>query len=186
MAADTSGSGWRTSPWRIAVWGSAACLLLLPLVAMQFTDEVNWDETDFIVFGVMLLAACGTYELAARMTGNNAYRAAVGIAVVAAFLLVWMNLAVGVIGNENNPLNLMYGGVLVVGFAGALVARFRPQGMALAMVAMAVAQVLVAVTAQVAGHFTWPLTVIFAAAWLASAQLFRKAALQPGSMRSAP
>ena len=73
-------------------------LLLLPLVAMQFTNEVNWDETDFIVFGAMLAAACGTYELAARMTGNTAYRAAVSVAVAAAFLLIWINLAVGIIG----------------------------------------------------------------------------------------
>ncbi|MGH8077936.1 MAG: hypothetical protein ACREPE_11510 [Lysobacter sp.] len=41
--------------WRIAIWGTAALLLLLPLVAMQFTDEVDWDETDFIVIGAMIL-----------------------------------------------------------------------------------------------------------------------------------
>ena len=59
-------------------------------------------------------AACGTCELAARMTGNSAYRAAVGVAVAAAFILVWMNLAVGIIGTEDNPAKLMYGGVLPV------------------------------------------------------------------------
>ena len=50
-------------------------------VVMQFTNEVNGDETDFIVFGVMLVIACGTYEFAA-MTGNTAYRAAVGVTIV--------------------------------------------------------------------------------------------------------
>ena len=53
--------------------------------------------------GAMLAAACGTYELAAWMTGNRAYRAAVGVAVAAAFLLVWINLAVGIIGTETTP-----------------------------------------------------------------------------------
>jgi predicted Na+-dependent transporter len=53
--------------WRIVIWGTAAFLLLLPLIAMQFTNEVNWDETDFVVFGAMLFGACGVYELAARM-----------------------------------------------------------------------------------------------------------------------
>src|SRR5688572_28735226 len=94
-----NGARQRGSRWRIAVWGTAALLLLLPLMAMQFTDEVNWDETDFIVFGAMLAVACGTLESAARMTGNTAHRAAVGVAVVAAFLLIWINLAVGIIGS---------------------------------------------------------------------------------------
>src|SRR5919112_554087 len=112
------GRSWRMGPWTIA-----ALILLLPLVAMQFTDEVAWDETDFAVIGAMLFGACGTYELAARMTGNIAYRAGVGVAVVAAFILIWMNLAVGIIGSEDNPANLMYGGVLAVGILGALIAR---------------------------------------------------------------
>ena len=78
----------------------------------------------------LLAAACGTYELGARMSRNTAYRAAVGLATVAGFLLVWINLAVGIIGDEGNPANLMFGGVLVVGVIGALVARFRAPGMA--------------------------------------------------------
>jgi hypothetical protein len=96
----------------------------------------------------MLAVACGTYELAARMTGNSAYRAAVGVAVAAAFILVWMNLAVGIIGTEDNPANLMYGGVLAVGIIGALIARFQPDGMARALFATALAQALVAVRAD--------------------------------------
>jgi hypothetical protein len=159
----------------ISGWGAAVFLLLAPLVAMQFTDEVNWDETDFIVFGAMLAVACGAYEVAARTTGNGAYRAAVGIAAAAAFILVWMNLAVGIIGSEDNPLNLMYGGVLAVGTVGAVVARFQPDGMARAMVLTALAQVLVAAIAQITGHFTWILTTAFVALWLGSASLFRKA-----------
>jgi hypothetical protein len=86
--------------------------LLLPWLAMQFTDEVAWDETDFIVFGAMLAGACGAWELAARMTGSTAYRAAVGVAVMSAFILVWMNLAVGMIGSEDNPANPMHAGPL--------------------------------------------------------------------------
>lgn len=166
----------RTNRWRMAIWGGATLLLLLPLVAMQFTQEVAWDLPDFIAFGVMLTVACGTYELAARMTSSGAYRAAVGIGVATGFILVWINLAVGIIGDEDNVLNLLYGGVLAVGMIGALIARFRPHGMACALVAMAIAQGLVAVTAQVAGHFTWVLTAVFVALWLTSARLFGKAA----------
>jgi hypothetical protein len=179
--------------WRIAIWGGAAFLLLLPLVAMQFTDEVNWDETDFIVFGAMLAVACGTYEIAARMTGNSSYRLAVGVAVATAFVLVWMSLAVGIIGTEDDPANLMYGGVLAVGVVGGIVVRFQPDGMALALVAMAIAQLLVAVIALSAGlGFPWSgppellmLNGSFAALWLLSAWLFRRAARLQSSARAA-
>ena len=144
-----NGGGRRGHFLRIAPWVIAALILLLPLGAMQFTDEVVWDETDFAVIGAMLFGACGAYELAARMTGNVAYRAAVGVAVVAAFILIWINLAVGIIGSEDNPANLMYGGVLAVGILGALMVypRSKPHGMARALAAMALpsAQALVGV-----------------------------------------
>jgi hypothetical protein len=152
---------------------------------MQFTNEVVWDKSDFAIIGAMLLSACSVYELAARMTGNIAYRAAVGVAVVAVFVLIWTNLAVGIIGSEDNPANLMYGGVLVVGILGAFIVRFQPRGMAHALVATALAQVLVGMIALIAGWGStganWPevvvlLTGFFAALWLVSAWLFRKAA----------
>ncbi len=128
---------------------AVAFILLLPLVAMQFTDEVVWDLADFIVAGALLVGTGLTFELAARMTGNTAYRAAVGLAVVAALILVWMNLAVGLIGSEDNPANLMYGGVLLVGIIGAIIARFRPHGLARALFATALAQALVPVIALI-------------------------------------
>jgi hypothetical protein len=170
---------------RMAIWGAAAFLLLLPLIAMRFTREVNWDETDFIVMGAMLFAACGAFELAARMSGDTAYRAAVGVAVVAAFLLIWINLAVGIIGSEDNPANLMYAGVLAVAVAGGILARFRPAGMARAMIAAALAQALIGVGALVGGLGAAEppgalgilvLNGFFAAAWLVAAWLFRRAA----------
>ena len=189
------GGGRRGSPWRIAVWGTAAVILLLPLIAMQFTDEVVWDETDFIDFGAMLAVACGAFELAARMTGNILYRAAVGVAVAAAFILVWINLAVGIIGSEDNPANLMYGGVLAVAIIGAVIGRFQPVGMARALAATALAQASVGVIALTAGFgSTAPsfpdaivfLTGFFAALWLISAWLFRKAAREQTSASATP
>lgn len=152
MAATTENrSGRHGNSLRIAIWGTAAFLLLLPLVAMQFTKEVNWNLADFVVFGTMLALACGSYELATRLTGNIPYRAAVGVAVAGAFLLVWMNLAIGIIGTEENPANLMFGGVLAVGIIGAIIARFQPDGMERAMVATALAQALVAGIALING-----------------------------------
>ena len=89
---------------------------------------MKWDAADFALFGAMLVAACDTFELTARMTGNTPYRAAAGVTVAAAFILVWINLAVGLNGSEDDPANLMNGGVLAVAIIGAVIAPFRPRG----------------------------------------------------------
>jgi hypothetical protein len=190
MAASAERSGgWRRRRWRIAAWTGAA-LVLLPLVAMQFTDEVNWSETDFIVAGALIGGTGLTFELAAKATANHAYRAAVGLALAAAFLLIWLNLAVGIIGTEDNPLNLIFGAVLATGIIGAIIVRCRPLGMARAMLATALAQLLVVVIAPTAGLGfmapIWPLTGFFAALWLGSAWLFRKSAREQTPASPAP
>lgn len=162
---------------RVLVWGGAACLLLLPLLAMQFTREVDWDGRDFAVIAVMLLIACGTFELAMRLSPSPAYRAGFGIAAVAGFLLVWVNLAVGMIGSEGNAYNLWFGAVLAVGLIGALVARFRAAGMVRALLAAAIAQALVSGAALASGAD--PLGALLAGFWilfwLASARCFHYA-----------
>ena len=157
-------------------------LLLVPLVAMQFTDEVRWNLADFVVAGALLFGAGATYHLLAARTDNLAYRAAVGVAVGAALMLVWANLAVGLIGSENNPANLMYLGVLAVGIIGALVARFHARGMARALSAMALAQALVALVA-LGLRSSGPLEIVavnglFVALFAGSAYLFRRAFIQ--------
>ena len=166
---------------RIAL--ATAFLLLIPLVAMQFTDEVVWDVFDFAVAGTLLFGAGLTYELVARKAGHIAYRVAVVVAVGAALLLIWMNLAVGLIGNEENPANLMYIGVLAVGLTGAVIARLEPRGMARALFAMALAQALVPVIAMM----IWKLpitsgvvevvgvTAFFVMLFVGSALLFQRA-----------
>ncbi len=163
----------------MAGWGAGVALLLLPLVAMRFTDEVKWDLADFVFAGALVIGVGASYELAIRKTGDRAYRAAVAIALATAFVLVWANAAVGIIGSEDNPANAMFHGVLAVGVVGALIARLRPLGMAWALVAMAVAQVAVAGIAAVAGMGSaGPVTLFFAALWLASAWFFRKAGVR--------
>ena len=170
--------------YAIGVALAAAFILLLPLLAMQITDEVVWDLADFAVAWTLLVGAGLTYKLVARKMGNIAYRAAVGAAVATALLLVWMNLAVGLIGNEDNPANLMYFGVLAIGIIGAIIAHFQPQGMARALFATALAQVLVAVIALIAGLGSpenGPLEIValngfFFALFVGSALLFQKAA----------
>jgi hypothetical protein len=163
---------------------AAVSILLLPLLAMQFTDQVDWDLTDFAVAGVLLFGAGLTYALVARKAASRPNRVAVGLAVATALMLVWINLAVGLIGSEENPANLMYVGVLAVAVVGATIARFRPHGMTRALFTTALAQVLVAVIAVIRGLGStgpiWPWDILvlngfFAALWVGSALLFRRA-----------
>lgn len=128
---------------------ATAALLLIPLVAMQFNSGVDWSLGDFIVMGMLLFGTGLTYVLITRLSDSKAYRTAVGIAVFAGLLLIWINLAVGIIGSENNPANQLYAGVLLIGFSGAVIARFRPRGMARAAYAAAIAQFLVPIIAMI-------------------------------------
>jgi hypothetical protein len=176
----------RGSRWRIAGWGLAVFILLVPLAAMQFTDEVNWTASDF-VFAIVMFGSVGlTLELTFRKSGKLAYRAAVGFALAAAFLLIWVNGAVGIIGDEGNPANLMYGGVLAVALVGAITGKFAAAGMARAMFLTAFAQALVTAIALVAGlgalEPPGPAGLVaingfFVALWAVSGALFRKAAI---------
>lgn len=178
------GDGPRRSGWRIVGWSAAVLLLLAPLVAMQFTDEVAWSVADFAVAAALVLSTGLAYEMAVRTTSDTAYRAGVGVALVGAFLLVWLSLGVGIIGADGDPANLLYGGVLAVGIVGALLARFAPAGMARALFATALAQALVAAIAVVAGlgaPYSGPLELIglngfFVALFAGSALLFQRAA----------
>jgi len=159
-----------------------ASILLVPLVAMQFTEEVNWGLFDFAVMGALLFGTGLAYELVARKVANFAYRAAVGIAVVTAFLIVWINAAVGIIGD--GPVNLMYLAVLLVGVIGAIIARLEPQGMSRALFATAFAMALAPVIALLIGTRDFApgvlpvfgLNAFFVALWVVSALLFRHAA----------
>ena len=77
---------------------ATAFILLLPLLAMQFTDAVVWDLTDFAVGGTLLFGAGLSYVLVAKKMSTTAYRVAVGIAIGIVFLLIWAELAVGIFG----------------------------------------------------------------------------------------
>jgi hypothetical protein len=157
---------------------ATAFILLLPLLAAP-----AWSLADFVVAGGLIFGTGLTYVLVARRAGKIAYRAAVGVALAAALLLVWINLAVGVIGSEDNPANLMYVGVLFVGIVGAIVSRLRPDGMARALFATALAQASVAVIALLFGlgsERSRPVEILgvsglFVALFVGSAMLFRHA-----------
>ena len=171
-------------PWFLV----PALPLLAPLVAMQFTAEVAWTGSDFLVAYVLLAGAGFAYRLATSNASSLAYRAAAGLAVTTGLLLVWINLAVGIIGSEDNPANLLYGGVLAVGVIGAVLANLDPHGMARALFATATAQFLVPILALVIWRPRFDAGVVkilflngfFVFLFVVSALLFRNAARRTG------
>jgi len=146
---------------------------------------MNWDLLDFLTFGAMIAVVLVVVTLAWRRARNRAYRGAMAVAALGAFFLVWVNAAVGIIGNEENEANLLFFGVLAVAALGSLIARFRARGMAVTLYVTALAQVLVAAFAITwnlgAAGPIWPrdilvLTAIFSVFWLLSGWLFSRAA----------
>lgn len=75
-------------------------LLLIPFIAMRFTNEVKWDSFDFIVAGVLLFGAGLMCELAMRLVTKFEYRIAAVAALLLALFIVWAELAVGIIGTR--------------------------------------------------------------------------------------
>ena len=125
------------------------------------------------------------------MRSNTAYRLAVGLALTAAFLIVWLNAAAGLIGIEDDdPANLLYVGVLAVGFIGAVIAHLQPRGMARALFATALAQALVGAIALKLPNTASSLQivilhVVLVALFAGAALLFRYAARKEFPPRAA-
>ena len=161
---------------RPLAWGGGAALILLPLIAKNLTQEVGWEVGDFMFAAIMVGAVGAAFELAVRVRSSWSYRAGAALGLAAGFLIIWANGAVGFIGSEDNPINLMYFASPAIALAGALLARFRAAAMAVAMAAAAAAQAAAGAVALTFDYFTGPLTVFFTGLWLASALLFRRAA----------
>ena len=164
-----------------------AALLAVPAVAMALNlgipdpgsstqDGVNWGPMDFAVMGVLILGCGLLYEYASSRSGTIAHRAAVGIAVLAGFGLIWVNLGVGMMDVETG--NLMYVLVLFVALVGAAIGRFEPREASIAMFATAGAHAVVAAIALVADLGpTLPADAFWIGGWVASGLLFRQASL---------
>lgn len=170
-------TGARLGRWRLIPWLGAGALLLAPLVAMRFTEAVRWTASDFALMAALLAAPLGLFQLISRRSPDRAFRGGLAVALGTAFLLVWTNLAVGLIGDGSHPANLMFAAVLAVGLLGAMLSRLRAAGMAQTLAVMAATQAL-------AGLWAWaakldqilPPTAVFTALWLGAAGLFALAA----------
>jgi hypothetical protein len=158
-------------------------LLMVPLVASQLVPGWNWPPGAFVFTYVMFFGTGMAYALIARKMNAWAYRAAVGLALVAGFVLGWATMVH--MSETENLVNLVYFGVIAVGGVGAGLARLEARGMARALYAMAAAMAMSWVITQVLTSDTpagpvWNIGVMhggFVLLFAAAGLLFRRASL---------
>jgi hypothetical protein len=129
---------------------------------------------------VLFFATGMAYAVIARKMSAWAYKAGVGLALVAGFALGWSNMVH--VADSENPANLVYYTVLVMGIIGALLARLEARGLARTLFAMAATLALIALLLpsgappylarnMAIGHG------VFVALFIASGLMFRHASL---------
>lgn len=124
-----------------------AAFLLIPFIGMLSSGEMKWTLFDFVFATVLVGGVQLAYALVSRKMKNSSYKLGSGLALMGMFLLVWVNGAVGIIGDEGNDINMMYFAVIAIIFFGAIISRFKPEPMVRVMCAAAIAQMLVPVIA---------------------------------------
>lgn len=165
--------------WRIAGWGVLAALLILPAIAMRFSPEVDWTVSDFVFAGIILAALGIGGEIALRVGRNAPHRSGIGIAALGSFLTVWINGAVGMLGSEDEPTNLVFIALVGVAIVASLLVWFRPSIMRWIMAALSAGQFAVGIAAglwTMPGHaIEWGVLSFFALIWGTSAACFHAA-----------
>ena len=151
---------------------------MIPTIAKATYAGMLWTVGDFVLAAVALGMLGVLIEFGYRLSDSWSYRMAATGAALGAFLLVWINLAVGFIGDEGNPLNLAYFAMLASVLIGGAVTRFRAGSMAVLMLFCAASQLAILLIGQQPMGFEWVATGVFCVGWLGAATLFRKASKQ--------
>jgi hypothetical protein len=174
---------------RMVGWGMVAIILLLPLVL-----GAPWTLADYLLVAILLGGAGLVMELIVRVSRDWSYRIAAALGVAACILLLLVNGAIGFLGDEDNPHNLVFLGVIAIAAFGVVLSGFRPAGMARTMYAAATAQLLIGIAAIPLGWASPGFdgvyevalgTTMFSILWLVSATLFRRAAARGAAVAGA-
>lgn len=170
----------------------ATSLLIIPIIASFVVNGWAWTLFDY-VFAWVLFAGIGMiYTFVASKGNNTTYKIATALGAIGVLALIWINGAVGIIGSENNPANMMYEAVLIVGLWGMIISGLKPKGMTITMSIVAISQILVPIAALllwntdtgIAGESFWGnrgiagvfmINAAFAVLWIATGLLFHKA-----------
>lgn len=129
-----------------------AALLLLPFIGSLTVEGWNWTWSDFLFAWIIFTTTTAFFRFLVRQSaGSLAYQVGAALAVLTGFLIIWVTLAVQIIGDDN-PGNSLYLLTILGGFIGVLVARFQAGGLMRVAFAMAAALSLIPFVA----HLRWP------------------------------
>jgi hypothetical protein len=168
------GASGRFSVWRVVGWSGMLFLLLTPLIAMQFYPTIQWHGTDFMLAAVILGIGGALVELTSVLTPNQFARAGAFVAITASIIVFGANIAVGMIGDEGEPINLLFGIVLFVAIAGGWLSSLHSLILPTFMAAAGTIQAAIGLFAGILGHDAHGgvLTILLALMWWISAGLF--------------
>lgn len=152
---------------RFTIWAIITTLIIIIILTKQFISKIEWNET--IAYILIILTIGAIYELWQLLKiHNRTYRIALSVGIFGAFLILRVNGAVGIIGSEDNPANLMYWVVLLIMLIGSLISRFKEHWMSLTFFSAAIVQILIPIFAL----FIWPATVSWGEAGIMGVFIF--------------
>jgi len=85
---------------RLYLYGSALGLLLIPAIATQLTDQVNWSRMDFVIAASLLFTLALGIDLLSKLIEIRRSRLLCFTILVLIFILIWAELAVGLFGTR--------------------------------------------------------------------------------------
>ncbi|MBP6576045.1 MAG: hypothetical protein KA796_11795 [Chryseobacterium sp.] len=74
-------------------------LLSIPLIAMQFTKEVKWTLSDFLIMGILMFATVFTIDFVLKKVKTFKSRLILVLGIIALLLIIWAEMAVGIFGS---------------------------------------------------------------------------------------
>lgn len=157
----------RVSPWRPIGWGTIAVLLSIPAIF-----RFPWTASDFVIMGILLGSVGLGIEFLVRQSGNRFVRLGAIVAVLTGFLTIWVNLAVGMIGDDE-PYNLLFLLPLLAALFGGIAVRLQPEGMFRVVLVSALLQTGIGLGGYGMDPRGAILSACFGLFWLFSAALFR-------------
>ncbi|WP_265569379.1 hypothetical protein [Sphingomicrobium nitratireducens] len=157
-------------------YAGAALLLLVPLVGMQVSDEVNWTLSDFAIAAVLLGGTAHLFDRMLRV--DDRWSAIIGaiVGLFGWFTLLWANLAVGVVGEPDTPGSLAFFGLLGAVLVGAVASRFRADRMRLVMALAALGVVVLGVIFAAQEEYMIRIAAMWTLLFAASAAAYHHAA----------
>ncbi|MBI1400740.1 hypothetical protein [Hyphomonas sp.] len=146
---------------------------------------MSWGLVDFLVAGGLITAFGGVFVMGLRASNSWSYRAGFALALLTGLAVIWSALAVGIVGDEGDPADLMYAAILFGGFVAACAVRFSPGGMRRSLYALSTATGAASLAAiSVAGNAQAPVMLMFhtviAGGFAISGYLCGRAAVTPG------